>query len=89
MAEGFHDELNDYLFDLERDRPCQMCLALGSPRNENKQPETGCEVIASVVAQRPLRLGDRYRRRMQSFKTDKQGTFVEVMYADTVQSLKT
>ena len=27
-AEGFHDDLNGHMFDLERDGPCQVVLCL-------------------------------------------------------------
>ena len=36
-AEGFHDELNGHVFDLERDGLRQVVLCRDSPCNENKQ----------------------------------------------------
>ena len=51
-AEGFHDELNGHVFDLERDRLRQVVLAQDSPYDDNTQPyytkppgtEVSCEM---------------------------------------------
>ena len=54
-TEGFHDELNGHVFDLERDGLRQVVLAQDSPYDDNTQPYHTGSVAARVNKDRAFR----------------------------------
>ena len=54
-TEGFHDELNGHVFDLERDGLRQVVLAQDSPYDDNTQPYHTGSVAARIKKDRAFR----------------------------------